>query len=51
MPPNAIQDDPRMKDFKFFRCEITDPDVEYIQAYYGLTRGQFPTHQLITQSP
>ena len=47
-PPVAIQNDPKMKDFNFFRCEIQDPDVEYIQAYYGLQRGIFPTGQLIT---
>ena len=50
-PPVVIQNDQKMKDFNFFRCEISDPDVEYIQAYYGLVRGQFPTGQLITQSP
>ena len=47
-PPVVIQNDPKMKDFNFFRCEIQDPDVEYIQAYYGLQRGIFPTGQLIT---
>lgn len=40
-----------MREFEFYRCEITDPDVEYIQAYYGLERGAFPTEQLLTQSP
>ena len=40
-----------MKDFNFFRCELSDPDTEYIQAYYGLDEGVFPTEQLVTQSP
>lgn len=47
-PPTVIQQQANMKDFDFFRCEITDPDVEYIQAYYGLAKGKFPTEQLIT---
>ena len=51
LPTTVIQNDPKLKDFTFFRCEISDPDVEYIQAYYGLARGTFPTHQLVTQSP
>ena len=46
-----IQNDPKLKDFNFFRCELSDPDVEYVQAYYGLEQGVFPTEQLITQSP
>lgn len=29
------------------RCNPTDPDVEYIKAYYGL--NTLPTSQLITQ--
>ena len=29
-PPTVIQTDEKMKDFDFFRCEIADPDVEYI---------------------
>ena len=29
-PPVAIQNDIKMKDFEFFRCEISDPDIEYI---------------------
>lgn len=40
-----------MRDFDFFRCEYSDPDVEYVQAYFGLEAGVFPTEQLITQSP
>lgn len=27
-PPVVVQKD--QKDFEFYRCEITDPDVEYI---------------------
>ena len=50
-PPVVIQNDPKLKDFNFFRCEISDPDVEYVQAYYGLEQNIFPTEQLITQSP
>ena len=42
-PEATIQEDPRNKDFYFYRCELSDPDVEYIQAYYGLERGVFPT--------
>ena len=30
LPPVVVQNDPKMKDFDFFRCEISDPDVEYI---------------------
>ena len=44
-----IQKDPRKKDLNFFRCEGSDPDVQYIKAYYGL--DTLPTHQLITQDP
>jgi len=29
-PPVLIQSEARMKDFEFYRCEISDPDVEYI---------------------
>ena len=50
IPDSIVQKDPRNRDFYFFRCEISDPDIEYIQAYYGLERGVFPTEQLITQS-
>ena len=42
-PPSVIQQDPRNKDFYFFRCDLSDPDVEYIQAYFGLTKDEFPT--------
>lgn len=47
-PPVVVQK--AHKDFEFYRCEISDPDVEYIQAYYGLPKGEFPTEQLITQN-
>lgn len=49
--PEIIQKDPKKRDFEFFRCQLSDPDVEYIQAYYGLEKGVFPTEQLVTQSP
>ena len=29
-PPSVIQNDNRMKDFSYFRCDLSDPDVEYI---------------------
>lgn len=32
----VIQNDPRKRDFNFFRCDKNDPDVQYIRAYYGL---------------
>jgi len=38
-----VQQNREMKDFDFFRCDLSDPDVEYIQAYYGLKKGEFPT--------
>ena len=28
--PSVIQQDPRNRDFYFFRCDLSDPDVEYI---------------------
>lgn len=32
----VIQNDPKKRDFDFFRCDGNDPDVQYIKAYYGL---------------
>jgi hypothetical protein len=47
--PLEIQKKSRVCSFEFTRCDTKDPDIEYIQAYYGL-RADFPVDQLITQS-
>jgi len=36
-----------IKAFKFLRCSPTDPDIEYLKAYFGLVN--FPVEQLICQ--
>ena len=45
----VIQQDPRKRDFNFFRCDKSDPDVQYIKAYYGL--ANLNENLLITQDP
>jgi hypothetical protein len=51
LEPNdlVIQHDTRKRDFNFFRCDKTDPDVQYIKAYYGLPT--LNANQMITQDP
>jgi len=45
----VIQNDPKKRDFNFFRCDSNDPDVQYIKAYYGLS--SMPSAQMVTQDP
>lgn len=40
-----IQKDPRKRDFTFYRCDATDPDMQYIMAYYGFNK--LSSNQLI----
>lgn len=42
----VIQNDPKKRDFDFFRCDQKDPDIQYIKAYYGLS--SINTNQMIT---
>jgi len=49
-PKEVIQKDTGAKEENFYRCQLTDPDCEYIQSQYGLEKGEFPTEQLVTQS-
>ena len=44
-----IQKKSRERNFEFLRCDAQDPDIQYLQAYYGLS-ASFPVDQLITQS-
>ena len=45
---SIIQMKGKNKAFEFVRCDPKDPDIEFIQAFYGLEN--FPVEQLITQS-
>jgi hypothetical protein len=45
----TIQNDERKRDFNFFRCDKNDPDIQYIKAYYGLSK--LNTNQMVTQDP
>jgi len=47
--PLQIQKKSRERTFEFIRCDKNDPDIQYLQAYYGLAET-FPVDQLITQS-
>lgn len=43
---DVIQQDPKKRDFNFFRTDGNDPDIQYIRAYYGLSSLQ--PHLMVT---